>query len=192
MKKTYTTAELEDYVISGNIPKDVTAEQLANAKDFTGLTALHWAAAKGHLDQISGGVTAEQLANAIDDDGWTALHFAAGGAQLDKISGGVTAEQLTNAKDNHGWTALHSAACTGQLDQISGGVTADQLANTESACGTIALELSIKNLNKRTLNGTLAKLTCTTPDLLKRIADVAYTIDRVATTLWAARQMNSF
>ena len=90
------------------------AARIINAE--TGTTALHQAAGKGTLKDISG-VTAEFLATVKDNDGWTPLYVAAWRGHLDQISG-VTAEFLASVKHNTGNTPLHYAAHFGHLDQI--------------------------------------------------------------------------
>ena len=145
------------------------AARIINAE--TGTTALHQAAGKGTLKDISG-VTAEFLATVKDNDGWTPLYVAAWRGHLDQISGvtaeflasvkhntgntplheaaqyghldqipGVTAELLATVKDNDGWTPLHTAASYGHLDQISG-VTADLLATVKDNDGRTPLHLA--------------------------------------------------
>ena len=105
----------------------------------TGTTALHQAAGKGTLKDLSG-VTAALLATVKNDYGQTPLHDATYHGHLDQIPG-VTAELLANAKDNHGWTALHDAAHRGHLDQIPG-VTADLLATVKNNHGNTPLHLA--------------------------------------------------
>jgi ankyrin repeat protein len=115
------------------------AARIINAE--TGTTALHQAAGKGTLKDISG-VTAEFLATVKDNDGWTPLYVAAWRGHLDQISG-VTAEFLASVKHNSGNTPLHEAAQYGHLDQIPG-VTAALLANVKDNDGRTPLHLAIE------------------------------------------------
>ena len=112
------------------------AARIINAE--TGTTALHQAAEKGTLKDISG-VTAEFLATVKDNDGETPLHDAAHCGHLDQIPG-VTAELLATVKDKYGETPLHVAASEGHLDQIPDITT------------TLATTLSILNAALRPYN----------------------------------------
>ena len=71
----------------------------------TGTTALHQAAGKGTLKDISG-VTAEFLATVKDKNGQTPLHDAAHFGHLDQIPG-LNAELLATVKNDYGRTPLH-------------------------------------------------------------------------------------
>ena len=84
--------------------------------DSRGTTALHQAAGKGTLKDISG-VTAELLATVKDNGGRTPLHNAAYHGHLDQIPG-VTAAFLATVKDNGGKTPLHYATDYNHLAQI--------------------------------------------------------------------------
>ena len=99
--------------------KPLSAPDLARiiTDNYNGTTALHQAAAKGTLSNLSG-VTAELLANVKDNDGWTPLHAAANHGHLDQIPS-LTAEFLATVKDNDGWTPLDRAAKQNQLAQIT-------------------------------------------------------------------------
>ena len=115
------------------------AARIINAE--TGTTALHQAAEKGTLKDISG-VTAEFLATVKDNDGETPLHDAAHCGHLDQIPG-ISAAFLANVKSVYGHTALHIAAWEGHLDQIPG-VTAKFLATVKNNNGETPLHAAAK------------------------------------------------
>jgi len=126
---------------SGNLPADCTIGDLAAAKDERGWTPLHEAARNGYLNNIRGGVTVSQLGQAKANDGQSALHIAMKYDSFSNISDEITVEKLAAVSDEAGYTALHSAVYNCRLDRVKGKLTADQLLSVCNKSGISALSL---------------------------------------------------
>lgn len=89
-------------------------------KDDGGLTPLHFAAAKGHLEIVTYLVeTCKAKVGEKNADGWAPLHFAAQEGNL-KIIQYFVEKRGVNAheKESNGLTALHIASSQGHLDIV--------------------------------------------------------------------------
>ncbi|KAK9720610.1 hypothetical protein K7432_004046 [Basidiobolus ranarum] len=84
----------------------------------TGLTALHYAASRGHLTLVQLLVDSGSIVELPDKEGETALLKAAYNGYLSVIKYLVEHQADVNHKDNDGWTALHNACSRGQLDVV--------------------------------------------------------------------------
>lgn len=85
-----------------------------NAQDKEGLTALHCAASKGHVECIETLLNFGNAdLNALDRLGASALHYAATFGQLDATRLLLTSGTLVDSVDYRGRTVVHCAAARG-------------------------------------------------------------------------------
>ena len=101
----------------------------------TGSTALHVAAAAGHLEMVRYLVGAGAAVNATDSGGYTALHLA---VSLEVVKVLVGAGAAVNATDRLGYTALHTAAFYGLLEVVKVLVGAGADVNATTRHGNTA------------------------------------------------------
>ncbi len=90
-----------------------------NAKNNSGLTALHLAAQYGHLEIVKTLLTGLNIdVNAKNNSGLTALHLAAQYGHLKIVK--ILLEKMVdfNIQDKHGVTALHLAAQHGHVEVV--------------------------------------------------------------------------
>jgi ankyrin repeat protein len=110
--------ELFEATAENNVPEvrrllSVGAD--VNSKDYNGITPLHWACIKGHVQVFKELVEHGAVIGATDNDGLTPLHWACikGRVQvfMELLEHGADIE----ATHNDGLTALHCAVMQGQL-----------------------------------------------------------------------------
>ncbi|CAL1701431.1 unnamed protein product [Somion occarium] len=101
-------------------PGDVEPFALANdASTRTGLTALHAAASRGHLDIVKWLIEdCGAIPDIEDKEGETALHKAALNGHLRIVAYLLPDKADVHAQDADGWTALHNACSKGYLDIV--------------------------------------------------------------------------
>lgn len=92
-------------------------------KNFSGYTALHWAAYTGReeclrilLGDLSNNSSSYSLIESQTEDGKTALHIAALRGHLNFIRDLISYGADINAISSNGWTALHFALTSNQKD----------------------------------------------------------------------------
>ena len=90
-----------------------------SAKDYSGWTALVWAAANGHTATVQTLLEAGADVNAKDYSGWTALMWTAHAGHTATVQALIDAGADVNATEmNSGWTVLMWAAHAGHTDTV--------------------------------------------------------------------------
>ena len=83
---------------------------------MNGFTALHIAAAEGHLEIVKLLIAKGAEINKFSNNGLTALHFASANGYIDTAQLLLRNGAEINKRTEDGFTALHIAACCGQVD----------------------------------------------------------------------------
>ena len=101
------------------LDKDPT---LLNCTDILGVTALHYASDKGHLNVVKELLSRDKenaLLNAANNEGVTALYNASQNGHLEVVTELLDKNKaLLNAVNKNGVTALHGASSNGHLEVV--------------------------------------------------------------------------
>lgn len=90
-----------------------------NARDYSGATPMHWAAANGHPKVVIDLLERGAQPDATDLSDATPLHDAAWAGHAEVADALLKAGAQVDAVDAHGRTALHAAALLSQPDLVA-------------------------------------------------------------------------
>ncbi len=123
---------------------------LVLSKDGNGLTALHWAAGRGHRELVELLMASKADVNAKSGNGSTPLHLAAFNGHKDVAELLLANHAEVNAKNNDGWTPLHGATRYDHLDVaellVANGADVNAKVNNGSTPLHMAAALGYKGL----------------------------------------------
>ena len=89
-----------------------------NKRNFTGFSALHWAAFSGRIECVKLLLDAGALLESQTDDGRTPLHIAASRGHLQFLKFIVSCGADLHAVTSIGWTAVHYALINNQKSVV--------------------------------------------------------------------------
>ena len=118
-----------------------------NTQDKYGETALHLAAANGHLNIVNTLLDNGSDINAQNKHGETALHLAAANGHLNIVNTLLDNGSDINAQNKHGDTALHLATANEHLDVVNTLLNNEAKVDAQNLYGQTALYWAEENEN---------------------------------------------
>lgn len=114
-----------------DLPDSVLTREMFAQQDANGLTALHWAVAGGHLEQVPKAICNDRdLWLTPDKDGRTALHLVASMGDLDQVPEFIRNDRAAmSCFDLLCCTPIEDAADSGHLDQVPKSLRQDFITN---------------------------------------------------------------
>jgi cytohesin len=130
--------------IRGSVGK-IVHNKVVNARDENGMTELHFAAARGHVDAIKALKEAGGDVSATDNDGLTPMHQAARNGHVEAIKALKEAGGDVSAKDNNGEMPMHQAAWNGHDDAIKALKEAGGDVSAKARFGLTPMHRAVQN-----------------------------------------------